>query len=217
MNITTWLQRQWKERRALTIGAAALVSLSTYICCGLALPKQSQPAPTTTPHDVATPTTTPPPIPTNTATAIPTETPLPTATRRPTWTPRPTYTPGPTLTRAPLPTDTPAPPVEATPVPPTQPPATIAPTAPPTVAPTEPPPPPPTDTPAPARDYLAAGVWRCPGDTTGAAYVGSSQSDKFHYLNCRWAKEIHDENRLCFESRDAAVNYGYIACGVCKP
>jgi len=47
--------------------------------------------------------------------------------------------------------------------------------------------------------------------------VGSAKSDKFHYLGCRWAKKIKDENRLCFLSRRAAANYDYKACGVCNP
>jgi hypothetical protein len=28
---------------------------------------------------------------------------------------------------------------------------------------------------------------------------------------------IADHNRLCFGSRDAAVAYGYVPCGGCKP
>ena len=60
-------------------------------------------------------------------------------------------------------------------------------------------------------------MWRCPGDTGGAAYVGSLQSDKFHYQSCRWAKEIANDNRVCFASREAAVGFGYVACKVCKP
>jgi hypothetical protein len=80
---------------------------------------------------------------------------------------------------------------------------------------------PPTDTPRagppPGSEVLADGVWRCPSNTDGAAYVGSKESDKFHYLDCRWAKEIKDENRICFATRDAAVAYGYVPCGVCRP
>jgi hypothetical protein len=82
---------------------------------------------------------------------------------------------------------------------------------------------PPTETPQPvepappSRDYLGAGVWRCPDSTEGAAYVGSTESDKFHYTGCRHAAKIDPGNRICFESREAAVNYGYSPCGVCKP
>jgi hypothetical protein len=64
---------------------------------------------------------------------------------------------------------------------------------------------------------LAEGVWRCPDSTTGAIYVGSEKSNKFHRLNCEWAMKIKAANRICFSSREAALAYGYVPCGVCKP
>jgi hypothetical protein len=64
---------------------------------------------------------------------------------------------------------------------------------------------------------VADGVWRCPGSTEGAAYVGSAKSDKFHYIDCQWAQRINDENRLCFVDRSAALAYAYVACRVCNP
>jgi len=95
---------------------------------------------------------------------------------------------------------------------PTQPPAPADTPVPPTEAPQ------PTAPPAPpAGDYLAPGVWRCPNSVEGAAYVGSAESDKFHYISCRHAENIEPGNRICFASREAAVNYGYVPCGVCKP
>lgn len=48
-------------------------------------------------------------------------------------------------------------------------------------------------------------------------YIGSSESDKFHYPSCRFAKEISAENVIEFASREEAVNRGYTACGVCHP
>jgi methylphosphotriester-DNA--protein-cysteine methyltransferase len=69
----------------------------------------------------------------------------------------------------------------------------------------------------PVSNFLAEGVWQCPDDTTGASFVGSDKSNKFHYLSCEWAKNIKDLNRICFASRDAALAYGYVPCGVCKP
>lgn len=48
-------------------------------------------------------------------------------------------------------------------------------------------------------------------------YVGSTESDKFHYTDCRWAKTILDENVLYFYSREAAINAGYAPCGTCRP
>ncbi|RPJ55052.1 MAG: SH3 domain-containing protein, partial [Dehalococcoidia bacterium] len=103
---------------------------------------------------------------------------------------------------------------------------TLAPTN--TVAPESTTPPSPTDTPIPSTntpqvgpppgsEILADGVWRCPNNTAGAAYVGSDKSDKFHYLNCSQAQKIKDENRICFSSKSAAIAYKYIPCGVCNP
>jgi len=60
-------------------------------------------------------------------------------------------------------------------------------------------------------------VWRCPEDTTGARYVGSGKSDKFHEPDCQWAEKIKDQNRICFASKSAALAYGYVPCAVCKP
>ncbi|MFW6116302.1 MAG: MBL fold metallo-hydrolase [bacterium] len=81
----------------------------------------------------------------------------------------------------------------------------------------------PTDAPAPTattepdRNYIGDGVWNCPTSMDGAAYTGSRKSDKFHYLGCHYVDRIYAENRICFASRSAAVNYGYVPCGVCKP
>ncbi len=155
--------------------------------------------PTVTPSLTLTPTA----IPVSTPTYAPNDTPIP-----PTATPEPTFTPTPTPTRTPTntPTNTPEP--------------TFTPTLTPTRTPTNTPIPP-TNTPQtgapPGSEILADGVWRCPNTTTGAAYVGSAKSNKFHSLSCRWAKRIKDENRICFASREAAIKYGYVPCEVCKP
>ena len=37
------------------------------------------------------------------------------------------------------------------------------------------------------------------------------------YIGCQHANKISAENRICFASREAAVNYGYVPCGGCKP
>ena len=48
-------------------------------------------------------------------------------------------------------------------------------------------------------------------------YVGSAQSDKFHYTDCRAAKKIKSYNLVYFDSREAALNAGYSPCGICHP
>lgn len=48
-------------------------------------------------------------------------------------------------------------------------------------------------------------------------YVGSLESDKYHEPSCRWAKEIHNENLIHFDTEDEASSAGYLPCGSCKP
>lgn len=174
------------------------------------------------------PTFTPTATHTPTATPLPTRTPVPTATRRPTNTPRPTHTPtaiatptrvptstptaAPTVAATATSTFTPRPAATATPRPTLAATATPRPTLPPTAVPTAIPP-----TPVPDRSYIAPGVWRCPTDMTGAAYVGSTNGNVFHILRCRHVSTINAENRICFESRDAAIAYNRTPCGTCKP
>ena len=53
---------------------------------------------------------------------------------------------------------------------------------------------------------------------TATTYIGSSQSNKFHYTDCRWAKKINPGNAIIyFNSREEAYSYGYVPCKVCKP
>jgi len=147
---------------------------------------------------------------------------IPVAPFPPTWTAFP-----PTLTRTVIPSP-PTPTRAATSIPPT--PTHIAtpipPTATHTVTPlpssaTKTPPPPPTATAQavspPRADVLAPGVWRCPLETANAAFVGSIESDKYHYKSCSSASRIKGENRICFASVDAARAFGYVPCGRCKP
>jgi len=48
-------------------------------------------------------------------------------------------------------------------------------------------------------------------------YVGSKKSNKFHYPSCRWAKKISPGNRVYFNSRQEALDRGYVPCKVCGP
>jgi len=48
-------------------------------------------------------------------------------------------------------------------------------------------------------------------------YVGSNKSNKFHRTSCGYVRRIKPENIIYFESREEAVNYGYIPCKVCCP
>jgi micrococcal nuclease len=48
-------------------------------------------------------------------------------------------------------------------------------------------------------------------------FVGSVNSDKYHYASCRWAGEIYPENEIWFSSTDDAHAHGYVPCKVCTP
>ena len=51
----------------------------------------------------------------------------------------------------------------------------------------------------------------------GGYYVGSINSDKFHYPSCSAAKRIKSYNLISFSSRSSAFNSGYYPCGICHP
>ncbi len=48
-------------------------------------------------------------------------------------------------------------------------------------------------------------------------YVGSTESNKYHYPSCRWAEKIKPEHEIWFSGPQDAINHGYVACKVCKP
>jgi len=48
-------------------------------------------------------------------------------------------------------------------------------------------------------------------------YVGSKNSNKYHYTWCKWAQKINPQNKVVFDSVKQAQAAGYIPCKVCKP
>jgi len=48
-------------------------------------------------------------------------------------------------------------------------------------------------------------------------FVGSKNSDVYHYPSCGSASRILAENKIWFQDAQDAVNHGYRACLVCKP
>ncbi len=64
-----------------------------------------------------------------------------------------------------------------------------------------------------------------PGDTGSNApstvptvkFVGSKTSNKYHYPDCRWAKQIRPEKLVTFSSAEEARAKGYVPCPVCFP
>jgi len=58
-----------------------------------------------------------------------------------------------------------------------------------------------------------------PSATTSTAYlyVGSINSNVYHYPYCGNAAQIHPQNRIWFTSAEDARSQGYRPCKVCKP
>lgn len=54
-------------------------------------------------------------------------------------------------------------------------------------------------------------------DKKESVYVGSVNSDKYHYPSCRWAKKISSHNLTKFGSAEEARKKGYVPCKVCNP
>jgi hypothetical protein len=48
-------------------------------------------------------------------------------------------------------------------------------------------------------------------------YVGSANSNKYHYPDCKWAKKISPKNLVTFKTAEEALKAGYVPCKVCKP
>ena len=53
--------------------------------------------------------------------------------------------------------------------------------------------------------------------STDNKYIGSKESNKYHYKTCRWVKNIKKENIVEFKTVKEAVDAGYEPCGTCKP
>lgn len=71
----------------------------------------------------------------------------------------------------------------------------------------------PTPTPEPTPTPVATPA---PVQSVGQ-FVGSTESDKYHYPTCRHAKKISGANEIWFTSAADAQSHGYTACKVCDP
>ncbi|MHC1631792.1 MAG: Ada metal-binding domain-containing protein [Methanotrichaceae archaeon] len=67
-----------------------------------------------------------------------------------------------------------------------------------------------------SRSYLESPQNRSCEDQKGL-YVGSINSNKYHYPDCRYAQKIKPENRIWFADSEDARAQGYVPCKVCKP
>jgi len=48
-------------------------------------------------------------------------------------------------------------------------------------------------------------------------YVASKSSSIFHKPDCRWAKNISEENLVTYKSKDEAIKAGKRPCKTCNP
>ena len=69
----------------------------------------------------------------------------------------------------------------------------------------------------PGAEMLDTGVWKCPDRTADVRLVGSIEGHTYHRPSCLWAKNIKEENRICFADTGTAQDRGYNACDTCKP
>ncbi|MDP8217164.1 MAG: thermonuclease family protein, partial [Candidatus Theseobacter exili] len=67
------------------------------------------------------------------------------------------------------------------------------------------------------RNKIAIVPTVIPVQAQSCLYIGSIRSHKFHKPDCRYAKKISSKNRVCFKSRQDAIDTGYIPCKVCRP
>lgn len=49
------------------------------------------------------------------------------------------------------------------------------------------------------------------------AFIGNSNSMKFHDAECEWAQKINPSNKVMFSHRQDALNSGYVPCKACNP
>lgn len=56
-----------------------------------------------------------------------------------------------------------------------------------------------------------------PPQAAESKYVGSVNSNRYHYPDCEWAQKISPANQVWFTSAEEAQSRGYLPCKVCKP
>ena len=50
-----------------------------------------------------------------------------------------------------------------------------------------------------------------------ANYVGNANSRKFHYADCSMVNKMNPANKVFMNTREEAINAGYVPCKRCKP
>lgn len=50
-----------------------------------------------------------------------------------------------------------------------------------------------------------------------ANYVGNANSKKFHYADCSMVNKMNPANKVFMNTREEAINAGYVPCKRCNP
>lgn len=66
------------------------------------------------------------------------------------------------------------------------------------------------------EDEQSAPVRSVP-DLAVSPYIGNKNTKKFHKRNCSSIGQMKESNKVPFDTRDAAVNSGYVPCKRCNP
>jgi phosphatidylserine/phosphatidylglycerophosphate/cardiolipin synthase-like enzyme len=56
-----------------------------------------------------------------------------------------------------------------------------------------------------------------PSPPTSCSYIGNKSSKIFHYPNCSSVTQMSEANKVCFKTRQEAIDAGYKSCGNCLP
>ena len=48
-------------------------------------------------------------------------------------------------------------------------------------------------------------------------YIGNANSKKFHYADCSMVNKMNPANKVYLNTREEAINAGYVPCKRCNP
>lgn len=54
-------------------------------------------------------------------------------------------------------------------------------------------------------------------DSSAAVYIGNKKSKKFHYASCSSVKDMKEKNKVELNTREEAIEKGYVPCKNCNP
>ena len=54
-------------------------------------------------------------------------------------------------------------------------------------------------------------------DSSAAVYIGNKKFKKFHYASCSSVKDMKEKNKVELNTREEAIEKGYVPCKNCNP